>query len=403
MFGKQIGIDLGTVNIRVYVHGKGIILREPSIVAISVLENKIVAVGNEARAMLGRTPESIEVARPLRDGVIAEFDVTQNMLRYFIERVCGRFRLFRPEIMISTPVGVTSVESRAVRDAAIQAGGKHAYLIPEPLAAALGAGLPTGTPTGNMIVDIGGGTTEAAVISMNDIVVSSSIRVGGNKLDEAIAAYIRKKYNLLVGDTTAEEIKIQIGSALPLDEDLVMEVRGRDQVAGLPKTIQITSGEVTEAIAEPLAAIIGAVKGVLEREHLQGAASEEYRFRIALKDIIEAGVAGQGEWFRDEFKPRGVANILKNLHLYSNPRRGHGGFTFEASLSEVKATIERYGFGEVPSAEDTRADGHIEHRELGGQEKEGMGTLYDHTDRVEATSVDSPGAPSPPSSLGETA
>ena len=265
MFGKQIGIDLGTVNIRVYVHGKGIILREPSIVAISVLENKIVAVGNEARAMLGRTPESIEVARPLRDGVIAEFDVTQNMLRYFIERVCGRFRLFRPEIMISTPVGVTSVESRAVRDAAIQAGGKHAYLIPEPLAAALGAGLPTGTPTGNMIVDIGGGTTEAAVISMNDIVVSSSIRVGGNKLDEAIAAYIRKKYNLLVGDTTAEEIKIQIGSALPLDEDRVMEVRGRDQVAGLPKTIQITSGEVTEAIAEPLAAIIGAVKGVLEK------------------------------------------------------------------------------------------------------------------------------------------
>ena len=265
MFEKHIGVDLGTVNIRVYVRGKGIVLHEPSIVAISVLENKIVAVGNEARTMLGRTPESIEVARPLKDGVIAEFDVTENMLRYFIEKVCGRFRLFRPQIMISVPVGVTSVESRAVRDAAIQGGGKQAFLIPEPLAAALGAGLPTGTPTGNMIVDIGGGTTESAVISMNDIVVSSSVRVGGNKLDDAIAAYLRKKYNLLIGDSTAEEIKIQIGSALPLAEELVMEVRGRDQVAGLPRTIQVTSGEVTEAIAEPLAAIVGVVRDVLQK------------------------------------------------------------------------------------------------------------------------------------------
>jgi rod shape-determining protein MreB len=265
MFEKHIGVDLGTVNIRVYVKGKGIVLNEPSIVAIALLENKIVAVGNEAKTMLGRTPESIEVARPLKDGVIAEFDVTESMLRYFIEKVCGRFRLVRPQIMISVPVAVTSVESRAVRDAALQAGGKHVYLIAEPLAAALGAGLPTGTPTGNMVVDIGGGTTEAAVISMNDIVVFSSVRVGGNKLDDAIAAYIRKKYNLLVGDATAEEIKIQIGSALPLDEELVMEVRGRDQVAGLPRTIQVTSGEITEAIAEPLAAIVGAVKGVLEK------------------------------------------------------------------------------------------------------------------------------------------
>jgi len=265
MFEKHIGVDLGTVNIRVYVKGKGIVLNEPSIVAISVLENKIVAVGNEARTMLGRTPESIEVARPLKDGVIAEFDVTESMLRYFIEKVCGRFRLFRPQIMISVPVAVTSVESRAVRDAALQAGGKQVYLIAEPLAAALGAGLPTGTPTGNMVVDIGGGTTEAAVISMNDIVVFSSVRVGGNKLDDAIAAYVRKKYNLLIGDATAEEIKIQIGSALPLAEEMVMEVRGRDQVAGLPRTIQVTSGEVTEAIAEPLSAIVGVVKGVLEK------------------------------------------------------------------------------------------------------------------------------------------
>jgi len=289
MLEKQIGVDLGTVNIRVFVKGKGVVLHEPSIVAISVLENKIVAVGNEARTMLGRTPESIEVARPLKDGVIAEFDVTESMLRYFIEKVCGRFRLFRPEVMISVPVGVTSVESRAVRDAALQAGGKQAYLIPEPLAAALGAGLPTGTPTGNMVVDIGGGTTEAAVISMNDIVVSNSVRVGGNKLDEAIAAYIRKKYNLLIGDSTAEEIKIQIGSALPLDEDLVMEVRGRDQVAGLPRTIQVSSGEVTEAIAEPLAAIVGVVKGVLEKPPPELAA-----------DIIDRGmvIVGGGALLR---------------------------------------------------------------------------------------------------------
>jgi rod shape-determining protein MreB len=289
MLEKQIGVDLGTVNIRVFVKGKGVVLHEPSIVAISVLENKIVAVGNEARTMLGRTPESIEVARPLKDGVIAEFDVTESMLRYFIEKVCGRFRLFRPEVMISVPVGVTSVESRAVRDAALQAGGKQAYLIPEPLAAALGAGLPTGTPTGNMVVDIGGGTTEAAVISMNDIVVSNSVRVGGNKLDEAIAAYIRKKYNLLIGDSTAEEIKIQIGSALPLDEDLVMEVRGRDQVAGLPRTIQVSSGEVTEAIAEPLAAIVGVVKGVLEKTPPELAA-----------DIIDRGmvIVGGGALLR---------------------------------------------------------------------------------------------------------
>ncbi|GAB4405139.1 MAG: rod shape-determining protein [Anaerolineales bacterium] len=289
MLEKQIGVDLGTVNIRVFVRGKGVVLHEPSIVAISVLENKIVAVGNEARTMLGRTPESIEVARPLKDGVIAEFDVTESMLRYFIEKVCGRFRLFRPEVMISVPVGVTSVESRAVRDAALQAGGKQAYLIPEPLAAALGAGLPTETPTGNMVVDIGGGTTEAAVISMNDIVVSNSVRVGGNKLDEAIAAYIRKKYNLLIGDSTAEEIKIQIGSALPLNDELVMEVRGRDQVAGLPRTIQVSSGEITEAIAEPLAAIVGVVKGVLEKTPPELAA-----------DIIDRGmvIVGGGALLR---------------------------------------------------------------------------------------------------------
>jgi len=283
MFERQIGIDLGTVNVLVYVSGRGIVLQEPSVVAISIRDNKIVAVGQEARDMLGRTPESIEVARPMRDGVIADYVVTEAMLRYFIHKVIGRNPLFRPRVMISTPKGVTSVESRAVHDAAIQAGAKEAYLIPEPLAAAYGAGLPIGTPTGNMVVDIGGGTTEAAVVSMNDIVAWSSVRIGGIRTDEAIIAYVRKKYNLIIGEQTAEDIKIQIGSALPLDEELTMEVRGRDQVAGLPKTITITSGEVTEATAEPLGAIVGVVKQTLERTPPELAA-----------DIIDRGMVLSG-------------------------------------------------------------------------------------------------------------
>jgi len=265
MFEKLIGVDLGTVNVLVYVKGKGIVLCEPSMVAISVGENKIVAVGEEARAMMGRTPENIEVMRPMRDGVIANYVVTEAMLRYFITKVCGRFRLFRPVVMVTVPVGVTSVERRAVHEAAVQAGGKEAYLIPEPLAAAIGAGLPIGTPTGNMVVDIGGGTTESAVISMNGIVVSSSVRVGGDEMNEAIVTYVRKKYNLIIGEPTSEEIKFQIGSAMPLEEELTMDVQGRDQVAGLPKTIQINSGEVTEAIAEALLAIVGVVRAVLEK------------------------------------------------------------------------------------------------------------------------------------------
>jgi rod shape-determining protein MreB len=283
MLVTQIGIDLGTVNVLVFVRGKGIVLREPSVVAISTNDNRIVAVGEEARQMLGRTPETIEVLRPMQGGVIADYVVTEAMLRYFISKVCGRFRVLRPKVMISVPVGVTSVESRAVRDAAIQAGSKAAYLIPEPLAAALGAEMPIHTPTGNMIVNIGGGVSEAAVIAVNGIVVSSSVRVGGSKTDEAIANYIRRKYNLLVGDQTAEEIKIQIGSALPLENELSMEVRGRDQVTGLPKTITITSGEVTEALVEPLAAIAGTVKAVLEKTPPELAS-----------DIIDRGIVMSG-------------------------------------------------------------------------------------------------------------
>ena len=255
MFSKQIGVDLGTVNVLVWVKGKGIILQEPSVVAIALNDNKIVAVGSDARDMLGRTPETIEVARPLRDGVIADYVVTEAMLRYFIQKVAGRVRLFKPLISISVPVGVTSVESRAVHDAAIQAGGREAYLIPEPLAAALGAGMPVNTPTGNLVLDIGGGTSEAAVISMNGIVQFASVRVGGNRIDDTIISYVKRKYNLMIGEQTAEEVKIKIGSALPLEEEVKMELRGRDQVSGLPNTITVTSGEITEAIAEPLETI----------------------------------------------------------------------------------------------------------------------------------------------------
>ncbi len=284
MLEKHIGIDLGTVNVLVHVRGRGIVLHEPSVVAIRLRDNKMVAVGHEAYDMLGRTPESIEVARPMRDGVIADFVVTEAMLRYFIRNIAGRFNpLFKPKVMISTPRGVTSVEERAVHDAAIQAGAGAAYLIPEPLAAAYGAGLPIGTPTGNMVVDMGGGTTEAAVVSMYDIVVWSSVRVGGNRLDESIINYIRKKYNLLIGDQTAEEVKIAIGSALPLEDERRMEVRGRDQVTGLPKTIEITSSEVTEAMAEPLQAIVNTVRATLEKTPPELAA-----------DIIDRGMVITG-------------------------------------------------------------------------------------------------------------
>lgn len=265
VFARRIGIDLGTANVLVYVKGKGIVLNEPSVVAISVSDNKLLAVGNEARAMLGRTPGSILVTRPMRDGVIADYVITEAMLRYFINKVTGRFRLFKPEVMVCIPAGVTSVEQRAVHDATIQAGARVAYLIEEPLAAAIGARVPIHEPSGNMVVDIGGGTTEAAVVSLNGVVVSSSVRVAGNKMDEAIAAYIKKKYNLMIGDGTAEAIKIQIGSALPLEQELTMEVRGRDQVSGLPKTITVRSSEVREAMSEVLAAIVQAVKGVLEQ------------------------------------------------------------------------------------------------------------------------------------------
>ena len=280
MPGKEIGIDLGTVNVLVYVRGQGVVLQEPSVVAVSVHERKIIAVGEEARAMLGRTPGTLEVVRPLRDGVIANYTVTERMLRYFIRKAGGASWFFRSRVMISVPYGVTSVERRAVREAALDAGAGRAHLIPEPLAAAIGAGLPVDTPSGNMVVDLGGGASEAAVVAMNGIVVANSVRVGGLRLDEAIIAYVRRKYNLLIGQPTAEEVKIRIGSALPLDPPLKMEVQGRDQVTGLPRIVTLSSDEVTEAINEPLMAMMGVIKGVLERTPPELAS-----------DIIERGIA----------------------------------------------------------------------------------------------------------------
>lgn len=267
LFTPHIAIDLGTVNVLVFDQGRGVVLQEPSVVAIREDENKttIVEVGRAAKDMYGRTPEQIEVMRPLRDGVIADYFVTQGMLEYFISKVTGRFRLRKPVVMISVPYGVTSVERRAVREAALSAGAREVYLIPEPLAAAIGAGLPIGTPTGNMVVDMGGGSTEAAVVSMNGIVSAESVRVGGVHLDEAIIAYIRKKYNLIIGEPTAEAIKIKIGAAAAIDDELEMQVQGRDQIAGLPKTITITTGEVVEALREPMVAIVNVVRAVLAK------------------------------------------------------------------------------------------------------------------------------------------
>jgi rod shape-determining protein MreB and related proteins len=262
----KIGIDLGTANVLVYVKGKGIVIDEPSVVAVSD-DNRIVAVGEEAREMIGRTPGNIHAIRPMKDGVIADYVITEAMLDFFIKKAMRRrvVGFSRPDVMISVPAGVTSVEKRAVRDAALKAGAHEAYLIEEPLAAAIGANVPISGPSGNMVIDIGGGTSEIAVIALGGIVVSTSLRVGGNKFDEHIATYIRKKYNLMVGDRTAEEVKIAIGTALPLEREMSMEVRGRDLIAGLPRTIPITSSEVMEAIEAPLQQLVAAVRVVLEQ------------------------------------------------------------------------------------------------------------------------------------------
>jgi rod shape-determining protein MreB len=283
-FSNDMAIDLGTANTLVYVKSDGIVLNEPSIVAIHQADNTVLAVGKEAKAMLGRTPGNIVAIRPLKDGVIADFDVTEKMLGYFIRRVHRRRALVRPRIVIGVPSGITQVEKRAVRDSAMQAGAREVYLIEEPMAAAIGAGMPITEPGGNMVVDIGGGTTEVAVISLSGIVYSRSVRIAGDEMDEAIVQYIRKNYNLLVGERRAEEIKIKLGSAYPMGgERRTMEVKGRDLIDGIPKTIVIGDDEIREALREPIMTIVDAVRTALERTPPELAA-----------DIVDKGIVLTG-------------------------------------------------------------------------------------------------------------
>lgn len=283
MLRKNIAIDLGTANTLVWVAGEGLVVNEPTVVAISADDNKVVAVGEEAKRMLGRTPEALIASRPMRDGVIADYQVTEAMLKYFIGKVVGGFQFFKPDVMVCVPAGCTQVERRAALDATLSAGASHAYLIDEPLAAAIGAQIPVSAPSGHMIVDIGGGSTEAAVISLGGVVTHKSARVAGNKIDEAIQNFLKKKHNLIIGDQTAEDIKLKIGSAIPLPKTEKLEISGRDLVFGLPRTVVLTSDEVTEAIKPILLQIVGAVKAVLEDTPPELAA-----------DIIDKGIIMSG-------------------------------------------------------------------------------------------------------------
>jgi len=328
MLSKRIAIDLGTANSLVYVIGKGIVLNEPTVVAVVAEDGRVVAVGNDAKEMLGKTPESIEASKPLRDGVIADYAVTEALLKYFINKSIGGSRLFKPEVMVSVPAGVTSVESRAVLEATYSAGARNAFLIPEPLAAAVGTGLPVSEPSGNMIVNIGGGTSEIAVVSLYGMVVHGSVRVAGNKMDEAIIQHIRRKFGLIIGDKTAEDVKKTIGSAFPLPKEEFMEVKGRDSISGLPKTIVVGSNEVCQAIQGPLSQIVLAIKSVLEQTPPE-----------LSSDIIDKGfvLSGGSSQLRniDSFithstsvpthvadEPllcvvRGIAHVMENMDLFN--------------------------------------------------------------------------------------
>ncbi|SHF25300.1 rod shape-determining protein [Alkalibacter saccharofermentans] len=262
---KDIGIDLGTANVLVYVKGKGIVLQEPSVVAIDTNTNEIKAIGADARAMLGRTPGNIQAIRPLRDGVISDFKITERMLKYFIAKVCGNKRFLRPRVVVGIPSGATEVEKRAVEQAVLSAGGTNPVIVEEPVAAAIGAGIDITQPTGNMVVDIGGGTTDVAVLSLGGIVESISIKIAGDRFDESIVRYMRKSHNVLIGERTAEDLKINIGSAYPAEEETTMDIRGRDLLSGLPKTITVTSEEIRIALSDNIGAVINAIHGVLER------------------------------------------------------------------------------------------------------------------------------------------
>ena len=320
LFSNDVAIDLGTATTLVYVKGRGIVLQEPSLVVVHKSTNQILAVGNDAKLMLGRTPSSIVSIRPMKDGVIADFEVTERMLRYFISKVHNRRSLIRPRIVVAIPSGCTEVEKRAVRDSAEQAGAREVFLVEEPMAAAIGAGMPIAEPQGNMIVDIGGGTTEVAVISLGDIVYGKSIRTAGDELDEAVISYIKRTYNILVGERTAEDIKIQIGSAFPLEQELRMQCKGRDLVTGLPKTIELTSEEIRGALEEPLLQIIEAIKMTLERTPPELAA-----------DIVDRGIILAGG-----------SSLLKNLDERLRDETG-----VPVNLADDPSTAVAMGVGQL--------------------------------------------------------
>jgi rod shape-determining protein MreB and related proteins len=300
LFHKKIGIDLGTANTLVYVPGKGVVLNEPSVVAVSEVDNRILAVGIDAKEMIGKTPDSIIAYRPMKDGVIADYRVTEAMLRYYIHKALGKFNLIKPDVMISVPAGVSSTERRAVVEAAIKAGAKNAYVVKEPILAAIGAGIPIYEPQGRMIVDIGGGTTDVAVISLGGIVASTSVKCAGNKIDAAITDYIKKTHNLAIGDQTAEEIKIRIGSALPLEEELSLIIKGRDYVSGLPRSVEIKTNEIVKAIDKELRLIVKAVKDVFQDTPPE-----------LSSDIIDNGIIMSGG-----------SSLLRNLPLLIERRTG---------------------------------------------------------------------------------
>lgn len=283
IFSKRLGIDLGTANTLVFVPGRGIVLNEPSVVAVSEQDNKILAVGLEAKQMIGRTPDNIIAYRPMKDGVIADYRVTEAMLRYYINKALGKWTLTKPDVLVSVPAGVTSTERRAVIEAAIKAGAKNAYVVKEPILAAIGAGIPIHEPVGRMIVDIGGGTTDVAVISLGGIVACTSVKVAGNKIDSAIIDYVKKTFNLSIGDKTAEDIKIQVGSAIPLEEELAMMIKGRDFVTGLPRSVEIKTNEIVKSISKELREMINAIKDVLQETPPELAA-----------DIIDQGIIMTG-------------------------------------------------------------------------------------------------------------
>jgi rod shape-determining protein MreB len=311
MFTKQLGIDLGTANTLVFAPGRGIVLNEPSVVAVSEQDNRILAVGIEAKQMIGRTPESIIAYRPMKDGVIADYRVTEAMLRYFIDKALGKWNILKPEVLVSVPAGITSTERRAVVEAAVRAGAKNAYVVKEPILAAIGAGIPIHEPRGHMIVDIGGGTTDVAVISLGGIVTSTSVKCAGNKMDAAIADYIKKTFNLAIGDKTSEDIKIQIGSAVPLEEELSMIIKGRDFVSGLPRSAEIKTNEIVKAMSRELRDMIKAIKDVLQETPPELSA-----------DIIDYGIVMTGGTSQLRnlpelvFRRTGVKAVLAEDALY---------------------------------------------------------------------------------------